>query len=59
MKVCEVLAFGAEQAAADNLKQNAKQMQQQASAAAARLKVKKGQQQLQNAIQPIKPLQSQ
>lgn len=57
MKVCEVIEIDAEKAAADNLKQNAKRMQQQAKAAAARLKVKQGQQQLAKAAQPIAPPQ--
>ena len=55
MKISEVIRQGAEKVAADNLKQAAKRMSQQASAAQARLKVKKAQQQLVKAIQPIKP----
>ena len=55
MKIREVIGGDAEKLAADNLKNNAKRMQQQASAAQARLKVKKAQQQLTKAVQPITP----
>lgn len=55
MKIIEVIENDAEQVAADNLKQTAKRMSQQASAAQAKLKVKKAQQQLVKAVQPIKP----
>lgn len=52
MKICEIITPDAEKIAADSLKKNAKRMQQQASAAQARLKVKNAQQQLTKAIQP-------
>lgn len=55
MKISEVEGVDAEKIAADNLKQNAKRMQQQASAAQARVKMKTAQQQLVKAVQPIKP----
>ena len=53
MKICEIITPDAEKIAADNLKKSAKHMQQQATAAQARLKVKKAQQQLTNAVKPI------
>lgn len=55
MKIWEVIAVDAEKIAADNLKQNAKRMQKQASAAQAKVKIKKGQQQLVKATAPIVP----
>jgi hypothetical protein len=55
MKIWEVVAVDAEKIAADNLKQNAKRMQKAASAADARVKAKKAQQQLVKATQPITP----
>jgi hypothetical protein len=53
MKIQEIIGLDSEKLAADNLRNNAKRMQQQASAAQARLKVKKAQQQLVKAVQPI------
>lgn len=55
MKISEVVGLDSEKVAADNLKQTAKRMHQQALAAQARLKVKTAQQQLVKAVQPIKP----
>lgn len=55
MKISEVVGLDSEKNAAENLKQTAKRMNQQASAAQARLKVKTAQQQLVKAVQPIKP----
>ena len=55
MRIDEITQEDPEKAAIDNMKQTAKRMSQQASAAQARLKVKKAQQQLVKAIQPIKP----
>ena len=57
MRIYEVLGTDPEKDAADNLKLTAKRMNQQASAAQARLKVKKAQQQLVKAVQPMKPQQ--
>ena len=56
MKVNEVISVDPEQNAVNSLKQNAARAKQQASAAAARLKVQRGQQQLAKAVQPIKPM---
>ncbi len=56
MKILEITGgMDAEKSAADNLKQGAKRLQQQASAAQARVKMKQAQQQLTKAIAPIKP----
>lgn len=55
MRVNEVVNFDAEKKAADNLKANAKRMQQTAATAAARVKVKTAQQKLIQAAQPVKP----
>lgn len=54
MKISEVVGQDAESVAADNLKQTAKRMNQQASAAQAKVKIKKAQQQLVKAVQPTK-----
>ena len=55
MKISEVIGLDSEKAAADNLKNNAQRMKQQATAAQARLKMKKAQQQLISATKPISP----
>ena len=54
MKIIEVIGPDSEKVAAGNLMYSAKRMSQQASAAQAKLKVKKAQQQLVKAVQPIK-----
>lgn len=54
MKISEVEGVDAEKIAAENLTKNADRMKQQATAANARLKIKKAQQQLVKAVQPIK-----
>ena len=59
MRVNEIINFDAEKTAADNMKQNAKRMQKQASAMAARTKIKTAQQQLVKAVQPVKPIKPQ
>ncbi len=53
MKIIEVVGLDSEAIAADNLKNNAQRMKQQASAAQAKLKIKKAQQQLISATKPI------
>lgn len=55
MKIKEVVGGEAEKIAADNLKKNTKSMQQQASVAQAKVKMKTAQLQLVKAVQPIKP----
>ncbi len=52
MKIHEIEGFDAEKKAADTLKQNAKKMQQQASAAQAKTKMKSAQAQLTQALKP-------
>lgn len=52
MKIREIEGFDAEKKAADTLKQNAKQMQKQASAAQAKTKIKSAQTQLTQALKP-------
>ena len=53
MRIAEIEGFDMEEKAADNLKQNAKRVQQQAKTAQARVKIKKGQDQLANAMNSI------
>jgi len=53
MKISEIEGLDNEKAAADTLSKNAKNMQQQAKQAKARMKVKSAQQQLVKATQPI------
>ena len=53
MKIIEVIGLDSEKVAADNLKNSAQRMKQQATAAQARLKIKKAQQQLISATKPI------
>lgn len=53
MKISEITSIDAEKVAADNLKTNAKRVQQQATAAQAKVKLKAAQQQLTQATKPI------
>lgn len=55
MKIREIIGLDNDKVAADNLKKNAKKMQQQASAAQAKLKIKSAQQQLVKATKPFNP----
>ena len=56
MIVYEIVNYGAEKAAADNMAQNAKRMKQQADKAKAVIKVKDAQQKLTQVAQPIQPI---
>ena len=58
MKIIEVVGLDSETIAADNLKNNAQRMKQQATAAQAKLKIKKAQQQLISATKPISSKQN-
>ena len=53
MKIIEVIGLDSETIAADNLKNSAQRMKQQATAAQAKLKIKKAQQQLISSTKPI------